>query len=185
MTTVSTTQSIWTLLGADLRRFIRSRVASDDVTDDLLQETFVRIHRSLADLEQTDRVAGWVYRIARNVVNDHYRRADPKAKPLSADPVTSEDKAVDECRWLGELVQQLPEPYREAIQLVEIEGLSQPELAERTGLSLSGAKSRIQRGRVMLRELLDRCCAFEFDGRGNLLDFIPHPQQTVCTNCGA
>ncbi|MBI3467599.1 MAG: winged helix-turn-helix transcriptional regulator [Planctomycetes bacterium] len=76
--------------------------------------------------------------------------------------------------WLG---------YREAIRLAEIEGLSQQEVAERLGLSLSGAKSRIQRGRAMFREALERCCQFEFDRRGNLLDVNPRPDRTVCKNC--
>lgn len=177
------TASVWSQLGHDLRRYIRRRVSSDHITDDLLQETFVRVHRGLGDLEHAERVSAWVYQIARNVLNDHYRRAVPEATPLSDEPAVAENTKADECRWLGELVQQLPEPYREAIQLAEIDGLIQQEVADSAGLSLSGAKSRIQRGRVMLRELLDRCCAFEFDARGNLLDYVPHPRQTVCRQC--
>ena len=87
------------------------------------------------------------------------------------------------CDWLEEMVGQLPDGYREAVQLSEIEGLPQQEVADRLGLSLSGAKSRIQRGRAMLKEILDKCCRFEFDRRGNVLEYDPLPNRTVCRNC--
>jgi RNA polymerase sigma-70 factor (ECF subfamily) len=74
--------------------------------------------------------------------------------------------------------------YRQAVQLSEIEGLPQQEVADRLGLSLSGAKSRIQRGRLMLKDELERCCRFEFDRRGNVMDYEPRPERTVCRNCG-
>ena len=78
----------------------------------------------------------------------------------------------------------MPEGYREAVQLAELEGLSQQEVAERLGLSLSGAKSRIRRGRGMLKEALEACCHFEFDRRGNMTDYEPKPDRNVCPDCG-
>ena len=69
------TEAIWTHLSADLRRFIRRRVSDDHAADDLLQETFVRVHRNLGTLQEADRLAAWVYRIARNVIHDHHRKA--------------------------------------------------------------------------------------------------------------
>jgi len=86
--------------------------------------------------------------------------------------------------WLDEMIRSLPAGYRDAVQLAEIEGLSQQEVADRLGLSLSGAKSRIQRGREMLKDALDRCCHFEFDSRGNMMDYEPRPDRTVCRDCG-
>jgi RNA polymerase sigma-70 factor (ECF subfamily) len=67
--------------------------------------------------------------------------------------------------------------------MAEIEGLSQQEAADRLGLSLSGAKSRIQRGRSMLKEALEQCCSFELDGRGRLMGCDPKPNQRVCRDC--
>jgi RNA polymerase sigma-70 factor (ECF subfamily) len=119
----------------------------------------------------------------------HYRRsasgiialgdADPAEKP--ADP-----KGPLRCRsaeWLEELIAQLPESYRQAVRLAEMEGLTQQEVADRLDLSLSGAKSRIQRGRAMLKDVLQQCCRFEFDRRGNLMDIDPQPNRTVCQSC--
>jgi RNA polymerase sigma-70 factor (ECF subfamily) len=68
--------------------------------------------------------------------------------------------------------------------LAEIEGLTQQQVADRLGLSLSGAKSRVQRGRALLRDVLDQCCTFQFDHAGRLMDCDPRPQRSVCKDCG-
>lgn len=184
-----TTDAIWTQLSTDLWRFIRRRVADDHTADDLVQETFVRVHRNLAALEERDRVAAWVYRIARNVVHDHFRKAAGAAASLAgADPAEEASGRTQEQRsrshqWLTEMIHALPEGYRQAVELAELEELSHQEAADRLGLSLSAAKSRIQRGRAMLKETLQRCCTFEFDRRGNLVDCQPLPDRTVCRKC--
>src|SRR5687768_4063909 len=99
------TEAIWTHLSSDLRRFIRRRVSDDHVADDLLQETFVRVHRSLPALREADRLAAWVYRIARNVVHDH-RQAARTTVALADDPVDEADDRLGclrgrGCEWLG------------------------------------------------------------------------------------
>ncbi|MEX0936539.1 MAG: RNA polymerase sigma factor SigZ [Pirellulales bacterium] len=182
-------EKVWTELSGDLWRFIRNRVADDHMADDLLQETFVRIHRGIDTLSQQDRLAAWVYQIARNVVNDYYRKAAVATVTLGeVDPVEPAADTVASLRcqsgqWLEELIGQLPEIYRDALRLAELEGLTQHQVAQRMGLSLSGAKSRIQRGRALLKADLERCCRFEFDRRGNLTDVEPLPDRTVCRDC--
>jgi len=189
MTVQPTTDSVWTRLSADLRQFIRRRVADDHVADDLLQETFVRVHRNLPTLQEADRLAAWVYQIARHVIHDYHRQATGTTLGLVVDPTDDTDnhRSCVKSRsgeWLEELIRQLPDGYREAVRLSEIEGLPQQEVADRLGLSLSGAKSRIQRGRLMLKDELERCCHFEFDRRGNVMDCEPRPKRTVCRDCG-
>jgi RNA polymerase sigma-70 factor (ECF subfamily) len=190
MTTQPTTDAIWTHLSSDLRRFIRRRVSDDHVADDLLQETFVRVHRNIGTLQEVDRLAAWVYQIARNVIHDHHRKTTNSTVALAdADPADDCDDHLSQLRcrgagWMDDMIRSLPEGYREAVQLAEIEGLSQQEVADRLGLSLSGAKSRIQRGRAMLKDVLEQCCHFEFDGRGNMMDYEPKPDRKVCRDCG-
>lgn len=190
MLSTPTTDAIWQQLSADLRRFIRRRISDDHVTDDLLQETFVRVHRNIGTLAETDRLAAWVYQIARNVITDHYRKTSNAAVAL-ADGVCADDaeKHLSELHcggagWLDELIRSLPDGYREAVQLAEMEGLSQQEVADRLGLSLPGAKSRVQRGRAMLKDVMNQCCHFEFDRRGNMVDYDPRPDRKVCRDCG-
>jgi RNA polymerase sigma-70 factor (ECF subfamily) len=187
MTSQPATESVWSQLSDDLRRFIRRRVADDHAAEDLLQETFLRIHRSVSTLADEGRLAAWVYQIARNVIHEHYRTKSGDVSLADADPAAEQDGKCNlrarASEWLGEMIRQLPDPYREAVQLSEIEGLTQMEVAEQLGLSHSGAKSRVQRGRAMLREVLDQCCWFNFDQRGNLMDCDPKPSRTVCRNC--
>jgi RNA polymerase sigma-70 factor, ECF subfamily len=189
MNTRQASEAIWSELSQDLRRFIRRRVSDAHTADDLLQESFLRIHRSLDTLADKDRLAAWVYQIARNVIHDHYRKAAGSAVALADhDPPDEEDFSSCLCGqaefWLEEMVRELPETYRQAVHLSEIEGLSQQEVASRLGLSLSGAKSRIQRGRAMLRGILDQCCTFEYDRSGRVMDYDPKPDRTVCRDCG-
>ena len=92
-------------------------------------------------------------------------------------------RACGGAAWLHELIRSLPDDYRDAVQLSEIEGLSQAEVGVRLGLSLSGAKSRVQRGRALLKRLLQECCHFDFDGRGSVLDCAPRPGGRSCEAC--
>jgi RNA polymerase sigma-70 factor, ECF subfamily len=185
----STTEAIWSDLSADLRLFIRRRVVDDHVAEDLLQETFIRIHRSLDSLQDEDRLAAWVYQIARNVVNDHHQNTPLAIVPLDElEHVagTSSNRETAECQphdWLKEMVESLPDGYREAVRLGEIDGLPQQAVAERLGLSLSGAKSRIQRGRGQLRVLVEECCQFASDSRGTVTDCAPRPGGGPCCHC--
>lgn len=184
------TGAIWTDLSLDLRRFIRRRVPNDHLADDLLQETFLRVHRNIESLQEADHLAAWVYQIARNVIHDHHRKAPHFTVPLAdTDPADECDDHLNQPRcdgagWVDEMIRSLPVGYREAVQLAEIVRLPQQVVADRLGLSLSGAKSRIQRGRVMLKDVLEQCCHFEFDGRGNMIDCDPMPDRTACRNCG-
>lgn len=174
------TEAVWSQLSGDLRRYLRRRVTDDWLADDLLQETFLKIHGALGTLRHRGRLAPWVYGIARNVVRDHYRHRAREAATATATKLAAE--ADDDgpefvnpqaSLWLHAFIENLPPTYREAVRLAEIDGLRQQEVADRLGISLSGAKSRVQRGRAMLRAALDQCCHFELDRRGNVIDYHP------------
>lgn len=180
------TEDIWHELGDSLRGFLRRRAPPDRV-DDLLQEVFLRIHRGLEQLDDEELVAPWVYRIARNVLVDalRARRSEALADDLELpEPPAAEPEPGPPGAALAPVVAQmaetLPEPYRQAIQLHELQGLPQREVAARLGLSLPGAKSRIQRGRQLLRQLLLACCHVEFDRRDNPIALVPRSSCPLC-----
>lgn len=183
-----TTDAIWMRLSSDLRRFIRRRVPDDHIADDLLQETFMRVHRNIGALQEADRLAAWVYQIARNVVHDHHRKRSNSTVALAeAENVSDDNDSQNGCRsipWLDQMIRSLPDGYRQAVQMAEIEEQTQQDVADRLGLSLSSAKSRIQRGRAMLKDVLERCCSFEIDGRGRVMGCDPKADQQVCRDCG-
>jgi RNA polymerase sigma-70 factor (ECF subfamily) len=167
------TEQLWVSYSRRLHAFIRRRVPAD-AADDILQEVFVRVHRDLCCRSEWAKPEGWIYRITRNLIIDHYRRRRPVAEipeSLAAPEPPAEDAAAPLALSLREMVHALPEPYREALLLTEYEGLSQPELARRAGISVSGAKTRVQRARVRLRDMLLACCHFELDRRGHVIDY--------------
>ena len=166
---------LWEQCSQRLASFIRSRVGNEDDADDILQEVFIRIHRHLCCQPAWERPDAWFYQIARNLIIDHYRSRKewmevPESLPAEPD-LPEEDPEAALALSLTELVNELPEPYRQALLLTEYQGLNQKELAESQGISLSGAKSRVQRAREKLRDMLLNCCHFEFDRRGRVLDY--------------
>lgn len=175
---MSGTDRIYRELGDDLRRYVARRVP--EAADDVVQEIFLRIHERIGELRDADRLAAWVFRIARSVVVDHVRRKKPVGEPDESLAIDAGEDNVNElvASWLPRMLESMPEPYREALVLCEIEGLSQQELADRLGLSLSGAKSRVQRGRRLLEETLLDCCHLERDTRGNVLAY--EPRRSCC-----
>jgi RNA polymerase sigma-70 factor (ECF subfamily) len=171
----ATVEEIWRKLASELRGFIRARVSDHAAAEDILQDVFVKIHRKLPTLRADERLEAWVWRITRNAIADHFRRTRP-SDPLPDDlPMESEDEVelpdLNPCvrRFVG----QLAPAYRDALILTEWRGLTQQEMAKRLGLSVSGAKSRVQRARSQLKELLLDCCRFEIDRRGNVLEMHP------------
>ena len=183
-----TTEQIWELFGAKLRSFLLQRVSDEQVAADLLQETFMRIHKRLDSLDDRQRITSWVFRIARNLVVDHYRAQARATAAVAADLEThaDEEENLNELvmGWLPQMIAHLPEAYREAVELYELKGVSQQEIANQLGISLSGAKSRVQRGRAQLKSLLFDCCSFEQDRRGNLISYQKNNPNDCDEGCG-
>jgi RNA polymerase sigma-70 factor (ECF subfamily) len=169
-----------------LRRFVRRRV-DDAHVDDLVQEVFVRMQSHAGELRDEQRLAGWAFRIAANVVVDHHRRAKTHAlhtERTEPDELAVERESTDEnvtvAGWLRPMIALLPDEYADALELVELQGLTQREYAERAGLSLSGAKSRVQRGRKMLEGIVRACCDLEQDARGNVIGYSRRGEACGC-----
>jgi len=168
---------IWRRYHDRLLGFILSKVGNPDEAEDLLQEAFLRIHTGICCMQEWEAMEKLVYRITRNLIIDRYRRVrrtEPLGEDLAAEGDLSdyeEDPAAKLAFSLRETIDELPEPYRGALVLTEYEGLTQAELAEREGISLSAAKSRVQRARAKLKEALLECCHFELDTRGGIIDY--------------
>ncbi len=175
-----TTESIWREFSEQLRAFVRRRIPGD-----ILQEVFLRVHTRLETLKDVRRLAPWLYAITRNALADHYRRPPlaslPEDIPAGEEPAGC-GKTEQLAAYLLTLIRCLPEGYRRAVELYELEGLTQKEIGRRLDLSVSGAKSRIQRGRRMLKNALLACCHYEFDRQGYVID--ASRRQACCARHG-
>lgn len=174
---------IWQQVHHGLRAFIAKRVGNESDTDDILQEVFLRLHLHLDQLKEPDRLLSWVFQITRHVIIDYYRspsrrREQPVGladeletvdEQVTVEPESPSGRELSGC--LRPMIERLPEEYRQAMVLVELEGLTQQQAAERVGLSLPGMKSRVQRGRKQLKLLLEDCCVIELDRRKGVIEF--------------
>jgi RNA polymerase sigma-70 factor (ECF subfamily) len=185
------TEAVWNEVSGRLRRFIAARVRNRDDAEDVLQDVFVKIHDQLPRLEDASRLHAWVYQITRNAIADDYRRRG-RAPELTAE--FPEDLAAEESEadltdevaaWLVPMIETLPPRYRDALLLSEVRGLTQQETAERLGISLSGAKSRVQRGRERLRETLVSCCHVELDREGRVVEWRARRTSCASEGCAA
>ncbi len=176
-------ESVYNDFHGKLRAFTLQRVSDPDATDDILQDVYLKIHTHLEDLRESDRLESWIFQITRNAIADHYRRARPQDELPHSLPAPAEeepDTASELAASIGDMLRCLPRKYREALELTDLQGLSQAELAARLGISLSGAKSRVQRAREQLKEALLDCCHFEFDRYGRVIDYHAN-----CPECAA
>ena len=186
-----TTEHIWEDFHAQLKHFILKRVPDEFVAEDILQEVFVKIHLHIQTLKDEQKLQGWLYQIARNAITDYYRREQrlvsmpvvPERGDWQDEELlpTTEDAEQALAPAVASFVAALPPLYRQAIVLTEYEGLTQRELADRLGISLSGAKSRVQRARDRLKDMLLDCCHVELDRRGHIIDYVP--RRNCCVRC--
>jgi RNA polymerase sigma-70 factor, ECF subfamily len=188
--TAAPAAQVWAEFSAPLRSFVAKRVPSWVDVDDVIQDVFLRIHQRLPELRDSERIDAWIFQIARNVLADsfrtHQRRDAMNGHVGTAEPTTTlgDDRAAAEelARCVAPMIAQLAEPYREAIELTEVAGLTQAEAAARIGLSISGMKSRVQRGREQLKGLFLECCRIDLDVRGGVVDWSKRESGTF--SCG-
>lgn len=171
------TNCIWEKFSVSLKEFIIKRVANEPDADDILQDIFMKIYNNIGSLIDDNKIHAWIYSITRNTINDYYRKKY-NSYEITELPEDIEDDSYDElsanteiASCLKAMIENLPEIYKEAILLTVFQNMTQRELSERLGISLSGAKSRVQRARKMLKEMLLDCCYLEIDRRGNIIDY--------------
>jgi RNA polymerase sigma-70 factor, ECF subfamily len=202
---INEAEGIWYEFHDQLHAFIARRVDNEADGEDILQNVFLRVHRKLGTLNRADRLASWLYQVTRNAIADYYRAPERRREiPTDFTLETEADrdgvqensgidlldsdeqraKAVEELAGcLRPMTQRLPAHYRDAISVVELEGLTQREAAERLGLSVSGMKSRVQRGRQMLKRMLQECCQIHLGPDGRIAEY--ECQASSCGHCMA
>jgi RNA polymerase sigma-70 factor (ECF subfamily) len=165
-------------LSGPLRRYLARYVGEPALADDLLQEALIRITRSLPGFAGRASLKTWAFSIATRVAADHFRAPDRRARIVDvdeapetpdSDPPVDQRLVTDEMNaCLRQVIDSLPEDYRAALVLHELEGLTADQIADVLGCSVATAKIRIHRGRLRLKEALQGECDF-YRGRDNVL----------------
>lgn len=157
-----------------IQAFVRSRVSDTHTADDITQEIFYKLIKS--DISDVENIRSWVYSIARNTITDHYRKKKIHTEEIEnvviPDVPTDHDVAHDLSCCMFSYIDLIPEEYREIMRLSEVENLSQKEIAERLDMNYATVRSRVQRGRRLIREQFSQCCEVIQGGRGSIMDYV-------------
>jgi RNA polymerase sigma-70 factor (ECF subfamily) len=195
-------EPLYSELHDDLLGYFRRRVASPEVAEDLLQEAFVKLLGRLEGGGSVANAQAYLFRLARNLVVDHYRRRKDSSPPPELSDDSQEEERNEGTRrdiagWMRRFISYLPSPYSETLLLSEIRELPYAEIAAQLGVTLGTVKSRVHRGRELLRRRLVACCRFLYDARGRVVDYEPHRRRpgkkaerpegadrSGCSSCG-
>jgi RNA polymerase sigma-70 factor, ECF subfamily len=188
-------EQIWSDFGQQLADHICHKSDHQDYCHDILQEVYIKMVRNIDKIEKADNILAYILTLANNAVTDYYRGNHNKILPvglapdlvlkttsgqLSTNMIPSDateapgqpgDTATSRLAqtFLLELIESLPPIYRHALVRTELDGIPQKLLAEELGISYSGARSRIQRAKQMLRQSILGCCDYKFDKYGNVI----------------
>lgn len=188
------TEHVWEAFHTPLWQFIRKRVPDEQGAEDILQNVFLKVHTHIDTIRQREKLPRWLYQVTRNAIVDYYRDQQPttsldQSELQFAEEPPEESVESTVASWLPEMLECLPEVDREALRLTDYQGMKQRELAQRLGLSFSGAKSRVQRAREKLKQAVLDCCHLEFDRLGHVIEYQPwhhrcatQPLQVVCVS---
>lgn len=172
--------SAWRKHEAELKAYLDHRLKDAHLADDLLQDVFVKAMRQGNRFCSLSSARAWLFEVARNTLADHFRlRKEQVELPDDLAIDIEEPATVDSlAACIPRVLSELTENDREALMLCDLQGMTQEEYARLKGLSLPGAKSRIQRARKRLLEQLTKACQVQFDENGQVLHFVPRP--AVC-----
>lgn len=171
-------EAIWREHRDELRGFLLKRVRASVEVDDILHEVFLKMLANIGAVRRLDRVRAWLFSVARNAVADYYRSRRPTQEldeNLLPCAEPDEDLFKDVGPSLRLMLEALPENMREVLVMADLGGMRQAEVAQRLGISLPAAKSRILRGRRRIRQMIEACCQLEFDAEGRIMDYTVRP----------
>lgn len=166
-----------TFFQKELLGYVLKRVKEKSVAQDIVHDVFLKVQDKAVQIRDDRKALGWVYKITKNTIIDHFRSQSRVIRETELD-WQSENQDLNLCveQCLADKLSTLPQKYREAIELADMNGLSQLDLARHLHISYSGAKSRVQRARQMLKEAMEREYNIKLDNYGNV---------TRCENRGA
>lgn len=175
LTMQATATPLWDQFNTELKRFICQKTGHEDHCQDILQELYLKIFINQGKIAKAQNIRAYIFQMAHNALTDHHRRTARKST-LSTDTLPEQEPATEEpvqeyglTGCLRSMIATLPEIYSQALILTELDGLTQKQFADKMGISLSGAKSRVQRAREKLKEEILKCCRYEFDKYGNII----------------
>ena len=178
-----TTQQVWASYSEDLKRFIISKVKETAIADDILQDTFIKIHTKLHTLKDITKLKSWCFTVARNSILDYWKSKNKTFEIANFEDDTEiAENLHTEKDCLRGILKNLPKKYRDPLFLSDIKGLKQQEVANQLKQSLPTTKSQIQRARKLIAKGFIDCCGFSLNKKGNLVGEIQEKEDCKVCN---
>lgn len=162
------TKNLWDNFNEELYFFILKKVRDKDSTNDIFQNTFLKIHINLSNLKKEEKARAWVFQIARNEIINHFNKETLHVDNLDADKEIYTEKYEQVCCF-DKFINDLPEIYKQVIEMIYIKGQKQKDVAKELEISLENVKVRIKRAKDILKKKFSECCKYEFDSNGALI----------------
>jgi RNA polymerase sigma-70 factor, ECF subfamily len=179
-------EQIWKMFHAKLKSIILAKVKDEALVEDILQEVFIKIHRQSGQLRDENKLQAWVYQVTRNAVYDHFRMNNRQSQ-TDVTEIEAIEEATDN-QYMSETIEdmvkmmsEMPADYCDVLCSTELEGMSHKDYADKKGITLTAAKTRAFRARNMLKDMLMKCCHYQFDRYGTVVDIQP---AACCCCCG-
>jgi RNA polymerase sigma-70 factor (ECF subfamily) len=159
-----------------IHNYISKLTSEKELIDEVSQEVFLKVHNSITTLKDNEKLDAWLKRIVYTTLIDIYRRKQKEQTDNSLlineydEPENEGNLALIEC--IVSLLQLLPDEQRELLEAVEVKGITQAEYARQNNLPLSTVKSKVQRSRQKIKELVKDNCILTNDKYGNVVDYI-------------
>tara|TARA_B100000787_G_scaffold170052_1_gene163663 strand:+ start:14769 stop:15308 length:540 start_codon:yes stop_codon:yes gene_type:complete len=177
-----TTKEVWKQYSEDVKRFIVSKVHEKTIADDILQDTFIKIHTKLHTLQDINKLKPWVFTIARNSIMDYFRASKITFEigDLALEIDSKENYHTEKDCLIG-ILKKLPNKYRTPLFLSDIKGMKQYEVAKQLNQNLPTTKSQIQRARKLIAQGFMDCCGFVLNEKGILVGEVQEKEN--CKVC--
>jgi len=181
------TEQVWIRFSAPLLRWFEERTGDRERAEELLAQTFLRIHETLPSLSDDERLGAWVHALARNIWTDALRARGHAMEPLEeeTDAGAGSDGELlleEVASWLTGFLLQLSEDERELLRAIDTERKPLKQVARELGISETAVKSRVRRARRALRNRLEACCHVEWGQFGEIVDYHRREGGCSCTS---
>lgn len=164
--------ALWADYQDALKKYVFRYTQNEEVTKDIVQDTLLKIHNSCCSDKEIKNIRSWLFQIAHNVMIDFFKKFNKISTEIEHQIIVGKDDIYKELSiYIEPLIGFLPEKYAIPLKMADIEGLKQQEIANKLGLSLTGAKSRIQRARKLLKDEIHTCFHTKECSSAGLTDF--------------
>ncbi|GGW26275.1 sigma-70 family RNA polymerase sigma factor [Arenibacter certesii] len=162
------TSTIWNKYNGQMYFFILKKVNDRDTTNDIMQNSFLKIHQNIHQLKNREKAKAWAFQIVRNEIHDYFNKSSKIVQDLNHAPIVQTESYLDLCCF-DRFLANLPEEYKSVITMVYIKGMKQKDVASEIGISLANVKARIRRAKRLLIEKFNECCKYELNLEGKLV----------------